>query len=55
MGDDKQLVDEDMMETMSVAPPNEDAGAGTTGERPDGPAAAKSGVADEDPLSAHPS
>jgi hypothetical protein len=69
--DKKQLVDEAAMEGMSVAPPDpapdasgpygasvsdrqeaaSEGGAGSTAASPDD----QSGVADEDPLSAHPS
>ncbi len=50
VGTDKQLVDEDKMETMSVAPPDPDEATRGPNERDD----VASGVADEDPLSAHP-
>jgi hypothetical protein len=54
--DKKQLVDETVMEKMSVAPPDPEAEArGTGGDQPEAEAKAESGVADEDPLSAHPS
>ena len=58
-----QLVDEGVMEKMSVAPPDpesetseEDPGEQPLGQgnAPDAPPPGESGVADEDPLSAHP-
>ncbi len=57
-----QLVDEQAMEKMSVAPPDPEEGAGPSEEAAgDAPAHRQvesdtiSGVADQDPLSAHPS
>lgn len=51
MAQDKdQLVDERAMEKMSVAPPDPKTGASQDGLSDD-----QSGVADQDPLSAHPS
>jgi hypothetical protein len=72
-GDKDQLIDEQTMEKMSVAPPDPETEAGSgsdaeqAGEHPadeqresgtmpqDTSADAASGVADQDPLSAHPS
>jgi hypothetical protein len=66
MADDKdQLVDEGLMEKMSVAPPDPEEGDGqhapfssrqeSEESAVDAPPPGTSGVADEDPLSAHPS